>query len=41
VEPFLLRSGLVVKDDQGRRNLTEIGQDHLASLRPVDGGKTS
>jgi Holliday junction DNA helicase RuvB len=41
VEPFLLRSGLVVKDDGGRRNLTEIGQDHLASLRPVGGGKVS
>jgi Holliday junction DNA helicase RuvB len=37
VEPFLLRSGLVVKDDQARRNLTEIGQDHLTSLRPVAG----
>ncbi len=37
VEPFLLRSGLIVKEDQGRRNLTEIGQDHLTSLRPVSG----
>ena len=35
VEGFLLRSGMIVKDDQGRRNLTEIGQVHLASLRPV------
>jgi Holliday junction DNA helicase RuvB len=35
VEPFLLRSGMVVKDDGGRRNLTEIGQSHLSSLRPV------
>jgi len=37
VEPFLLRYGLVVKDDGGRRNLTEIGQDHLTSLRPANG----
>ena len=41
VEPFLLRSVLIVKDDGGRRNLTEIGQNHLASLRPVDGGNVS
>ena len=27
VEPSLLRLGLVVKDDGGRRNLTEIGHD--------------
>ena len=37
VEPFLLRSGLIVKDDQGRRNLTEIGQNHLASCCPASG----
>ncbi len=30
-EPFLLRSGLVVKDDQSRRQLTVLGRDHLAS----------
>jgi len=36
VEPYLLRSGLVLKDDQGRRNLTEVGQDHLASFRSVN-----
>lgn len=35
VEPFLLRSGLVVKDDGGRRNLTEIGQEHLSCLSPA------
>jgi Holliday junction DNA helicase RuvB len=34
VEPFLLRSGLVVKTDAGLRNLTEIGQEHLSMLRP-------
>jgi Holliday junction DNA helicase RuvB len=37
VEPYLLRSGLVVKDDGGRRNLTETGQAHLAELRPENG----
>ena len=28
VESFLLRSGLIVKDDQGRRQLTQKGMDH-------------
>ncbi len=27
-EPFLLRSGLIIKDDQGRRQLTQKGMDH-------------
>ena len=35
VEPFLLRSGLVVKTDGGLRTLTEIGQSHLETLHPV------
>lgn len=35
VEPFLLRQGLVVKDDGGRRNCTEAGHNHLCSLRPA------
>jgi len=35
VEPFLLRSGLVVKTDSGLRTLTEIGQKHLEDLRPA------
>jgi len=35
VEPFLLRSGLVVKTDAGLRTLTETGQTHLSSLPPV------
>ncbi len=34
VEPFLLRSGMVVKTDTGLRSLTEIGQNHLSVLRP-------
>ena len=36
VEPFLLRSGLVVKDDGGHRNLTESGQIHLCGFRQED-----
>jgi Holliday junction DNA helicase RuvB len=35
VEPYLLRSGMVVKTDAGLRSLTEIGQDHLSTLRPA------
>jgi len=30
-EPFLIRAGLAVKDDQGRRNLTAEGREHLSS----------
>lgn len=33
VEPFLLRSGLIVKDDQGRRQLTAAGREHLLNSR--------
>jgi len=36
VEPFLLRSGLIVKDDQGRRQLTAAGRMHLSNLRRSD-----
>jgi Holliday junction DNA helicase RuvB len=32
-EPFLLRAGLIAKDDGGRRGLTALGRQHLASLR--------
>jgi Holliday junction DNA helicase RuvB len=32
VEPFLLRSGLVVKTDAGLRQLTEQGREHLSTL---------
>jgi holliday junction DNA helicase RuvB len=28
-EPFLIRAGLVIKDDQGRRQLTALGREHL------------
>jgi holliday junction DNA helicase RuvB len=30
-ESFLIRAGLVVKDDQGRRQLTALGREHLRS----------
>ena len=36
VEPFLVRCGLMIKGDQGRRQLTEKGQLHLSNLRPTD-----
>ncbi|AWM39814.1 Holliday junction ATP-dependent DNA helicase RuvB [Gemmata obscuriglobus] len=31
-EPFLIRAGLVAKDDQGRRQLTAEGRDHFVSI---------
>jgi holliday junction DNA helicase RuvB len=30
-EPFLIRAGLITKDDQGRRQLTALGREHLLS----------
>jgi Holliday junction DNA helicase RuvB len=32
-EPFLLRAGLIVKDDQSRRQLTSLGREHLSNCR--------
>jgi Holliday junction DNA helicase RuvB len=32
-EPFLIRSGLLTKDDQGRRQLTSLGHQHVSSIR--------
>lgn len=32
-EPFLIRAGLILKDDQGRRQLTEKGREHLSRPR--------
>lgn len=32
-EPFLIRAGLIEKDDQGRRLLTPKGREHIASTR--------
>ena len=34
VEPFLIRAGLVVKDDQGKRQLTRNGREHLSDCCP-------
>ena len=34
-EPFLIRAGLVAKDDQGRRQLTAEGRCHLSNNRPL------
>jgi Holliday junction DNA helicase RuvB len=34
-EPFLVRAGLIIKDDQGRRQLTQFGFDHCGqNARP-------
>lgn len=35
-EQFLIRAGLVVKDDQGRRLLTTMAREHLATSRQQD-----
>ena len=32
-EPFLIRVGLVMKDDVGKRNLTAEGRNHLSNSR--------
>ena len=34
-EPFLVRAGLIIKDDQGRRQLTQKGMDHCQHWRQV------
>ena len=36
IEPFLLRAGLVYKDDDGRRQLTACGREHLMKSCPTD-----
>lgn len=35
IEPFLIRAGLVSKDDQGRRQLTALGYEHVSKSRPL------
>lgn len=35
MEPFLVRSDLIEKDDQARRRLTALGQKHLLLARPI------
>jgi Holliday junction DNA helicase RuvB len=37
VEPYLIRIGLIVKDDQGRRELTAEGREHLSRSRAAGG----
>jgi Holliday junction resolvasome RuvABC ATP-dependent DNA helicase subunit len=32
IEPFLLRSGLVVKSDNGLRQLSQSGREHLSEI---------
>jgi Holliday junction DNA helicase RuvB len=32
IEPFLIRSNLILKDEQSRRNLTAQGREHLSNL---------
>jgi Holliday junction DNA helicase RuvB len=34
-EPFLIRAGLITKDDQGRRELTAEGRKHLSQSRQI------
>ena len=36
VEPFLIRSGLIIKDNGGRRTLTKAGMDHVSNSRNND-----
>jgi Holliday junction DNA helicase RuvB len=36
-EPFLIRAGLIVKDDQGRRHLTALGREHVSNYRQIRG----
>ena len=34
IEPFLLRAGLIYKDDDGRRQMTALGKDHAMKSCP-------
>lgn len=34
-ESFLIRAGLICKDEQGRRNLTQAGHEHLSHSRSI------
>ena len=36
IEPFLVRSGLLIKDKNGLRQLTQEGLDHLSKNRQQD-----
>jgi holliday junction DNA helicase RuvB len=37
-EPFLMRDGLIGKDDQGRRQLTQVGREHLSNSSHIHVG---
>jgi holliday junction DNA helicase RuvB len=37
-EPFLVRAGLIVKDDQSRRQITARGREHLARTNFMETG---
>ena len=41
VEPFLLRAGLVVKDDGGRRQISQAGREHLSQSCPENAKQVS
>lgn len=34
-EPFLIRSGLIIKDDHSRRQLTSLGREHLSQSNSI------
>jgi Holliday junction DNA helicase RuvB len=36
-EQFLIRAGLIIKDDQGRRQLTALGREHMSEVRAKSG----
>jgi holliday junction DNA helicase RuvB len=40
-EPYLMRAGLIVKDDQGRRQLTQMGREHLSNCSQIRVGVSS
>ena len=35
IEPFMIRAGLVMKDDGGRRQITPAGREHLSKSCPI------
>ena len=35
-ESFLIRAGLICKEDNGKRQLTALGREHLANVRAED-----
>jgi Holliday junction DNA helicase RuvB len=39
IEPFLIRAGLILKDDQGRRQLTAEGREHMTRSTRISDSK--